>query len=156
VPSTRPLEYTLVVLAEAGTRQPRHDISRQVTLDAGKNVRLFALAQYRGKVNARLKGDNRMSTHGRSTTVGHTVSIPSPPSRPAPGDVLVSEPTARADVYSISVVPGPAQMVVERYPDAIDAVRDLARDRGVDGWYTGDQTHYAQVARYRSESNDQK
>ena len=97
-----------------------------------------------------------MSTQGRNMTVEHAASIPSSHSRPAPGDVLVSEPTARADIYSISVVPGPAQMVVERYPDAIDAARDLARERGVDGWYTGDQTHYAQVARYRSESNEQK
>jgi len=76
-------------------------------------------------------------------------------SMPAPGDVLVSEPTARADVYAISVVPGPAQIVAGRYPDAIEAVRNLARERAVDGWYTGDQTHYAQVARYRSESNEQ-
>lgn len=97
-----------------------------------------------------------MSTHSRSITVEHTASIPSSRARPVPGDVLVSEPTARADVYAISVVPGPAQMVAGRYPDAIEAVRDLARERGVDGWYTGDQTHYAQVARYRSESKAQR
>jgi len=84
------------------------------------------------------------------------ILIPSSRSSPAPGDVLVSEPTARADVYAISIVPGPAQMVAERYPDAIETVRDLARERRVDGWYTGDHTHYAQVARYRTKSNGRR
>jgi hypothetical protein len=91
-----------------------------------------------------------MSTHGRSATVEHTASIPGSRSRPAPGDVLVSERTARADVYAISVIPGPPLIVARRYRDAIRKVRDLARERRVDGWYTGDQTHYAQVARYRA------
>ena len=90
-----------------------------------------------------------------STHVENSALIPGSHSRPVPGDVLVSEPTARADVYAISVVPGPAQIVVGRYPDAIEKVRDLARERRVDGWYTGDHTHYAQVARYRSRSNAQ-
>jgi hypothetical protein len=71
---------------------------------------------------------------------------------PQPGDVLVSERTARADVYEISLVPAHAHMIVQRYDDAIETVRELARQRNVDGWCTVDQTHYAQVARYRATS----
>ena len=93
-----------------------------------------------------------MSTRDRSTTVENTALIPGSRSGPVPGDVLVSEPTARADVYAISVVPGPPLVVARRYSDAIRKVRELARKRHVDGWYTGDQTHYAQVARYRASS----
>ena len=91
-----------------------------------------------------------MSTPGRSATVDNTASIPGSGSRPVPGDVLVSERTARADVYAISLVPGPPLVVARRYSDAIRKVRAFARQRQVDGWYTGDQTHYAQVARYRT------
>ena len=74
--------------------------------------------------------------------------------RPAPkaGDVLVSERTARADVYDISVVPAEAHMMVRRYDEAIETVRTLARQRNVDGWCTVDQTHYARIARYRTSS----
>jgi hypothetical protein len=90
-----------------------------------------------------------MSTHGRSATLDTTTSIPAARSRPVPGDVLVSERTARADVYVISVVPGPPLVVARRYSDAIRKVRDLAVERRVDGWYTADQTHYAHVVRYR-------
>jgi hypothetical protein len=67
--------------------------------------------------------------------------------------VLASEASARADVYAISVVPAAAHMVLQRYPEAIEKVRELARQQGVDGWYTVDQTHYAQVVRYRSSSD---
>jgi hypothetical protein len=73
-------------------------------------------------------------------------------SAPRSGDVLASERTARADVYQISVVPAPAHMVAGRYSEAIEKVRQLARQLGVNGWYTGDQTHYAQVAGYRTPS----
>lgn len=95
-----------------------------------------------------------MSAHGRSIDTGYNPSDSGPgPSRrsvPKPGDVLVSEPTARADVYAISVLPAAAHIVVRRYPEAIETVRELARQLEVDGWYTSDQTHYAQVARHRS------
>ena len=44
------------------------------------------------------------------------------PRRPAPksGDVLVSRPTARADVYAISVIPSEARIVAARYQDAME------------------------------------
>ena len=73
------------------------------------------------------------------------------PRRPAPksGDVLASRPTARADVYAISVIPSKAHIVVARYQDAIERVEELARGLAVDGWYTCDHTHFAPVARHR-------
>ena len=73
-------------------------------------------------------------------------------SAPRSGDVLASERTARADVYEISVVPAPSHMVARRYPEAMEKVRELARELGVNGWFTGDQTHYAQVAKFRKPS----
>jgi hypothetical protein len=72
-----------------------------------------------------------------------------PPSGPISGDVLASRPTARADLYWISIVPTVAHMTAGRYPEAIDAVRELARQRRVDGWFTCNHTHYARIAHYR-------
>ena len=69
---------------------------------------------------------------------------------PQTGDVLVSRPTARADIYEISVVPTKADLVATRYDDAMERVRELARVRAVDGWYTCDHTHYARIARHRN------
>jgi hypothetical protein len=71
-------------------------------------------------------------------------------SGPQAGDILASERTARADVYTISIVPTDSDITVMRYSAAIERVRELARARQVDGWYTSDQTHYARVASYRS------
>jgi hypothetical protein len=73
-----------------------------------------------------------------------------PRTSPQPGDILASERSARADVFSISVIPAETHVVVTRYAEAIEHVRTLARTRRVDGWYTCDQTHYARVASYRS------
>jgi hypothetical protein len=74
-----------------------------------------------------------------------------PSRRPFPqsGDVLASRPTARADVYAIGVVPTPAKIVAMRYDDAMERVRELARELAVDG-YTCDHTHFAQIASHRS------
>jgi hypothetical protein len=71
-------------------------------------------------------------------------------SRPSPGDVLTSERSARSDVYEISIVPADSRAVVSRYSEAIETVRALAQELGVDGWFTSDQTHYTRVASYRS------
>jgi hypothetical protein len=68
---------------------------------------------------------------------------------PRAGDVLASRPTARVDVYAISVVPAEAAFVPMRYDDAMKRVRELAREGAVDGWYTCDHTHFLRVARYR-------
>ncbi len=70
--------------------------------------------------------------------------------RPQAGDVLVCERSARADVFSISIIPGHSEVIVGRYPEALECVQALARTRQVDGWYTCDQTHYARIASYRS------
>ena len=70
--------------------------------------------------------------------------------RPQVGDVLASRPTARADLYAISIVPAAAHVTAKRYADAIETVRELARGRRVDGWFTCNHTHYARVATHRS------
>ena len=72
--------------------------------------------------------------------------------RPTPraGDVLAAGRSARADIYTISVVPAEAQTIAARYGEAIEKVRELARELRVDGWYSSDQTHYVRVASYRS------
>jgi hypothetical protein len=69
---------------------------------------------------------------------------------PQPGDVLASRPTARADIYEISVVPTNADLVAVRYDDAMEQVRELARSLSVDGWYTCDHTHFARIASHRT------
>jgi len=69
---------------------------------------------------------------------------------PQPGDVLASRPTARADIYEISVVPIKSDLVAMRYDDAMKRVRELARVRAVDGWYTCDHTHFARIASHRN------
>jgi hypothetical protein len=78
------------------------------------------------------------------------LGAPSQPEFPRSGDILASRPTARADVYAISVVPAKPKMVPMRYNDAVKRVREIARERAVDGWYTGDHTHFLKVARYRN------
>jgi hypothetical protein len=68
--------------------------------------------------------------------------------RPTPksGDIVVSKRSARADLYDISILPGTGDQVSRRRADAIERVRQLARQLRVDAWYTSDQTHYVQLA----------
>ena len=96
-----------------------------------------------------------MSPHGPS--IARTTNKPKNASallsrRPTPraGDVLAAGRSARADIYTISVVPAEAHTIIARYREAIEKVRELARGLSVDGWYTSDQTHYVRVASYRS------
>ena len=94
-----------------------------------------------------------MNTRARVTAAQNSSWRKTPSIRrmvPRAGDVLVSERSARADVFTIRVVPSGAEMVVRRYTEAIAKVRELARGLGVDGWFTTDHTHYWRVARYRS------
>jgi hypothetical protein len=65
------------------------------------------------------------------------------------GDVLVSRPTARADLYEISVVPSLARLSDVRYEDGWESGRQLARRLAVDGWFTSDHTHFLRIATYR-------
>ncbi len=76
--------------------------------------------------------------------------IPSRRQYPQSGDVLASRPTARADIYEISVVPTKADLVATRYDDAIKRVRELARTSAVNGWYTSDHTHFVRIATHRT------
>jgi hypothetical protein len=66
-----------------------------------------------------------------------------------PGDVLVSQSSARADVYDITVIPDMARESHARYEDAVEAGRQLAARLTVDGWFTSDHTHFACIARHR-------
>jgi hypothetical protein len=72
--------------------------------------------------------------------------------RPAPrsGDVLVSRPTARDDLYAIGVVPTAGDVFAVRHAAAIERACELARELGVDGWYTCDHTHFARIATNRT------
>jgi hypothetical protein len=69
---------------------------------------------------------------------------------PQAGDILACERSARADVFSINIVPTDSDVIVTRYSEAIERVQELARTRRVDGWYTCNHTHYARIASYRS------
>jgi hypothetical protein len=92
------------------------------------------------------------------TTLTHPVIRDSPvtpivlrsdPPAIASGDVLVSRPTARADVYDISVIAGGARISCARYEDGMETGRELARELLVDGWFTCDHTHFVRIARHR-------
>jgi hypothetical protein len=76
------------------------------------------------------------------------------PSVPRPGDVLASRCSARSDVYAISVIPGPTQVVGGVHDQALETVRRFAQLHAVNGWYTCDHTHFVCVARHRSPVSD--
>jgi hypothetical protein len=63
------------------------------------------------------------------------------------GDVLVSRPTARADVYEICVIPAIPHASHIRYENGVEAGRQLARVLGVDAWFTCDHTHFIAISR---------
>jgi hypothetical protein len=90
---------------------------------------------------------NSTEQRAKPLNVGHEQRLV-----PKAGDVLMSRPTARADLYYISFVPANAHMTARRYTEAIDTVRTLARRWRVDGWFTSNQTDYVLVAGYRSQA----
>ena len=65
--------------------------------------------------------------------------------------MLASKRTARADVYTISIVPGAGHTHARRYSEAIDKIQEMAEQLGVDGWFTCNHTHFARVAIHRTE-----
>jgi hypothetical protein len=69
------------------------------------------------------------------------------------GDVLASARTARADVYTIRIVPAPPHLGATRYAEAVEKVRELARALKADGWFTCNHTHYVRVASFRQRSH---
>jgi hypothetical protein len=73
-------------------------------------------------------------------------------SAPQIGDVLASRRTARADVYTISILPAASCLTATRHSEAVEKVRVLARELQVDGWFTCNHTHYARVASFRQQS----
>ena len=56
--------------------------------------------------------------------------------------MLVSRPTARADVYQLQIIPAVGHASYRCYEDGMEAGRQLARRLGVDGWFTCDHTHF--------------
>ena len=70
-------------------------------------------------------------------------------SAPQSGDVLASRPTARADVYTISILPAASHLAATRHSEALEKVCVLARELNVDGWFTCNHTHYARVTSFR-------
>jgi hypothetical protein len=65
---------------------------------------------------------------------------------PKSGDVLVSRPTARADVYQLQIIPAGSHASHRCYEDGMEAGRRLARSLGVDGWFTADHRHFLPIA----------
>ena len=87
----------------------------------------------------------------RETSIAITGQNPQMASQlagPKSGDVLVSRPTARADVYWINVIATGAHMSAVRYDDAMEKAREVARGLSVDGWYTCDHIHSVRIARH--------
>ena len=79
---------------------------------------------------------------------GPSASSTHPPEMKS-GDVLVSQPSARADMYEINVVPAGARTTKVRYEDGLETGRQLARDLSVDGWFTCDHIHVLRIAQHR-------
>ena len=92
----------------------------------------------------------RTSISVTGQTRGIAAGMLSRPTVPKPGDVLVSRPTARADIYAISVIPTQAHITAARDQDAVKIGRELARGLVVDGWFTCDHTHSVGIARHRT------
>ena len=55
------------------------------------------------------------------------------PRVPQPGDVLASRCSARSDIYAISVIPGPTQVVGGVYDQAVETARRFAPPPGHGG-----------------------
>ena len=85
----------------------------------------------------------------------HPAPVTSRPA-PQPGDVLASRCSARSDVYTIRVIPGPTQVAAGVYDQAVESVRRFAQLHAVDGWYTCDHTHFVCVARHRSRGSQDR
>src|SRR5215212_1182414 len=80
---------------------------------------------------------------------GGRCSQPGGGPRPKSGDVLVSRPTARADLYETSVVPAVARLTDNSYDGGQNRARQLARELAVDAWFTCDHIHVVRLAHHR-------
>jgi hypothetical protein len=92
---------------------------------------------------------NSNVTH-RDSTGGGLFSTAAGRPRLQSGDVLVSRPTARADVYETSIVPAVARITDTSYEDGMNRGRELARELAVDAWFTCDHTHFGRFAHHRT------
>lgn len=114
--------------------------------DQSLRPRVQFLALRASKANPEVVPMPTVPTHPISRDIAF---VPTRSSGMKAGDVLVSRPTARADVYEISVVPSLACLTDVRYEDGRETGRQLARRLAVDGWFTSDHTHFLRIATYR-------
>lgn len=69
---------------------------------------------------------------------------------PQNGDVLVSNPTATI-AHDVSIVPAPPDIECRNHDAAVAKACELAKERGVDVWLTGDHIHFLKIASYRKD-----
>ena len=93
-----------------------------------------------------------MGTHVSGTALERSTGTTDFRSVPQTGDVLASARTARADVYTIRIIPTTALLTATRHSAALDKVRELARALAIDGWFTCNHPHDARVANFRDAS----
>jgi hypothetical protein len=67
---------------------------------------------------------------------------------PQDGDILVSKPTATIE-HCVSVVGESTGEMCLNHDTALVKARELAKERHVDAWLTGNHTHFLKVASYR-------
>jgi hypothetical protein len=68
---------------------------------------------------------------------------------PAPGDVLISNPTATVE-HCVSIVPDAEPLLCANHDGAVARAHEIGRDRHVDVWLTEDHTHFLKLGSYRS------
>lgn len=65
------------------------------------------------------------------------------PEQPHPGDVVITAESGQPSSYTVSVVPGPAQLRHETYDAALASARKFAQSQGVFLWFTNDRTTFS-------------
>ena len=68
---------------------------------------------------------------------------------PAPGDVLISNPTATIE-HCVSIVPEADPILCANHDGAIARAHEIGRDRHVDVWLTEDHTPFLKLGSYRT------
>jgi hypothetical protein len=121
-------------------RQTAATHSTPVRFESGR----FARACVAPSLAIALESENHQATETRPVE-RRPSSRPLRSSRVKSGDVLVSRPTARADVYEVCVLPAVTHAIHIRYEDGMEACRQLARSLGVDAWFTCDHTHFMPI-----------